>query len=62
MTDTTLLSSPSLDISQDHFGEFKKHARGIGLKLLGKMLLWTRARKEKTRHTKPYCRSTKDQA
>jgi hypothetical protein len=34
MIETTLVSSPSLDISQEHFGEFEKHTRGIGLKLL----------------------------
>jgi len=32
--ETTLVSSPSLDISQEHFGEFENHTRGIGLKLL----------------------------
>jgi hypothetical protein len=37
MTETTLVSSPSLDISQENFGEFEKHTRGIGSKLLRKM-------------------------
>jgi hypothetical protein len=34
MTETTLVSSPSLDISQDHFGEFENHTKGIGSKFL----------------------------
>jgi hypothetical protein len=37
MTKTTLLSSPSLEFSQDNFGEFEKHTRGIGSKLLRHM-------------------------
>ena len=32
-----MVSSPSLDISQDHFGEFEKHTRGIGMKFLRHM-------------------------
>jgi hypothetical protein len=34
---TTLVSSPSVDISQEKIGEFEKHTRGIGSKLLRKM-------------------------
>jgi hypothetical protein len=37
MTETTLVSSPSIDISQEKLGEFEKHTRGIGSKLLRKM-------------------------
>ena len=37
MTKTTLVSSPSIDIPQEQFGEFKKHTRGIGSKLLRQM-------------------------
>jgi hypothetical protein len=37
MTKTTLVSSPSLDISQENFGEFENHTRGIGSKLLRNM-------------------------
>jgi tuftelin-interacting protein 11 len=32
-----LVSSPSIDIPQENFGEFEKHTRGIGSKLLRKM-------------------------
>jgi hypothetical protein len=34
MMETTLVSSPSMDFSQDHIGEFKKHTKGIGFDLL----------------------------
>jgi hypothetical protein len=34
MTKTNLVSSPSVDISQEHLGEFEKHTKGIGSKLL----------------------------
>lgn len=37
VTKMNLVSSPSLDISQDHFGVFEKHTRGIGLRLLRRM-------------------------
>jgi hypothetical protein len=37
MTETTLVSSPSIDISQDNIGEFKNHTRGISSKVLRKM-------------------------
>ena len=37
MTETTLVSSPSLDFFQEHFGEFENHTKGIGLKFLRKM-------------------------
>ena len=30
MNDTTSVSSPSVDISQEQLGEFEKHTRGIG--------------------------------
>jgi hypothetical protein len=33
----TLVSSPSINISQEQLGEFEKHTRGIGSKLLKKM-------------------------
>ena len=33
----TLVSSPSIDISQEQLGEFENHTRGIGSKLLKKM-------------------------
>jgi len=37
MTETTLVSSPSIGISQEKLGEFEKHTKGIGSKLLRKM-------------------------
>jgi hypothetical protein len=37
MTETTLVSSHSLDISQENFGEFENHTIGIGLKFLNQM-------------------------
>jgi hypothetical protein len=37
MTNTTLVSLTSLYFSQQQFGEFEKHTKGIGLKLLRKM-------------------------
>jgi tuftelin-interacting protein 11 len=37
MIETTLVSSPSVYTSQDQLGEFEKHTRGIGSKLLRKM-------------------------
>ena len=36
MTEITLVSSPSIDISKEDFGEFEKHTKGIGSKLLRK--------------------------
>jgi hypothetical protein len=37
MTETTLGKLTFLDISQEHLGDFEKHTRGIGSKLLRKM-------------------------
>jgi hypothetical protein len=37
MTDTTFVSSLSIDVSQEKLGEFEKHTRGIGSKILWKM-------------------------
>ena len=37
MTETPLVISPSINISQEHIGEFEKNARGIGSKILRKM-------------------------
>jgi hypothetical protein len=37
MIETTLVSSSSIDISQEKLGEFEKHTRVIGSKLLRKM-------------------------
>jgi hypothetical protein len=37
MTKTTLVSSPSLDSSPRHFGEFERHTRGIGYNILSQM-------------------------
>jgi hypothetical protein len=34
MTKTTLVILPSLDFSHDNFGEFEKHTRGNGSKIL----------------------------
>jgi hypothetical protein len=34
MIETNLIISSSLDFSHEHFGEFEKHTRGIGSKLL----------------------------
>jgi hypothetical protein len=32
MVETTLVSSPSLNFSQEHLGDFEKHTKGIGSK------------------------------
>jgi len=37
MIETTLVSSPFIDIFQEKLGEFEKHTRDIGSKLLRKM-------------------------
>jgi hypothetical protein len=37
MIETTLVISPSLYFSHENFGEFEKHTRGIGSKILKKM-------------------------
>jgi len=37
MTKTTLVTSPSLDLSQENLGNFENHTRGIGSKLLRKI-------------------------
>jgi hypothetical protein len=37
MIKTTLVRSPLLEFSQQHFGEFEKHTKGIGLKILRKI-------------------------
>jgi hypothetical protein len=37
MIKTTLVSSPFIDISQEHLGDFEKHTKGIGSKLLRQM-------------------------
>jgi hypothetical protein len=63
MTKTTLVSSPSLDISQEYFGEFEKHTKRHWFKIVKAYgIQWTRARKEKTRHPKPHCSLNEVQA
>jgi len=37
ITETTLLSSPSVDVLEDKLGEFEKHTKGTISKLLNKM-------------------------
>jgi hypothetical protein len=37
MTETTLVSSPYVHVSQEQLDEFKKHMRGIGCKIIKKM-------------------------
>jgi hypothetical protein len=34
MIETNMVSSYSLDLSQEYFGDFEKHTRGIGSKFL----------------------------
>jgi hypothetical protein len=34
---TVVVRSPSLEISQEHFGDFENHTKGIGSKLLRQM-------------------------
>jgi len=45
VTEKTLVSSPSLYFSEEHFGEFEKNNRGIGMEIVNEDgLQWTRAR------------------
>jgi hypothetical protein len=37
MIETTLVTSPSVDISREKLDEFEKHNRGVGSKILRKM-------------------------
>lgn len=37
MIEKSMVSSPSLDLSQGHLGNFEKHTRGIDSKLLRQM-------------------------
>jgi hypothetical protein len=37
ITETSMVSSPSIDLSQEHLGEFEKHTKGIHSKLLRQM-------------------------